>query len=97
MRGVSNSAFLVGNVEVNYCQFENVCVAKITNGGRREVVPRHHRPIGAIIGVGAVHRLTAVRWGLARQIVWASVLTIPASAFVSAVSFWIIRLIHPDA
>jgi inorganic phosphate transporter, PiT family len=56
-----------------------------------------HTITGAIVGVGAVHRLSAVRWGIARQIVWAWVLTIPASAFVAAVSFCIIRLIHPEA
>ncbi|MFZ2085365.1 MAG: hypothetical protein WAU92_12790 [Candidatus Sulfotelmatobacter sp.] len=39
-----------------------------------------------------------VRWGgVARRIVWASVLTIPASAFVAAIAFWLVRLIHPGA
>ena len=56
-----------------------------------------HTITGAIVGVGAVHRLSAVRWGVARQIIWAWVLTIPASAFVAAFSFWIIHLIHPQA
>ncbi|MGA7320142.1 MAG: hypothetical protein WBW98_06495 [Candidatus Sulfotelmatobacter sp.] len=35
--------------------------------------------------------------GVARRIVWASVLTIPASAFVAAIAFWLVRLIHPGA
>jgi PiT family inorganic phosphate transporter len=56
-----------------------------------------HTITGAIVGVGAVHRLSAVRWGVARQIVWAWVLTIPASAFVAALVFWTIRLIYPAA
>jgi inorganic phosphate transporter, PiT family len=56
-----------------------------------------HTITGAIVGVGAVHRLSAVRWGVARRIVWAWVLTIPASALVAAISFWIIRLVHPGA
>ncbi len=56
-----------------------------------------HTITGAIIGVGAVHRLSAVRWGVARRIVWAWVLTIPASAVVAGLVFWIIRLIHPVA
>jgi PiT family inorganic phosphate transporter len=46
-----------------------------------------HTITGAIIGVGAVKRLSAVRWGVARQIVWAWVLTIPASALIAALTY----------
>jgi inorganic phosphate transporter, PiT family len=56
-----------------------------------------HTITGAIVGVGATHRLSAVRWGVARRIVWAWVLTIPASALVAAFAFWVVRLIHPGA
>ena len=56
-----------------------------------------HTITGAIVGVGATTRLSAVRWGVARRIVWAWVLTIPASAAVAALTFWLIRLIHPGA
>ena len=56
-----------------------------------------HTITGAIVGVGATHRLSAVRWGVARRIVWAWVFTIPASAFVSALAFWLVRLVHPGA
>ena len=56
-----------------------------------------HTITGAIVGVGATHRLSAVRWGVARRIVWAWILTIPASALVAAVAFWLVRLIHPGA
>lgn len=56
-----------------------------------------HTITGAIIGVGAVNRLSAVRWGVARRIVWAWILTIPASAAVAAFVFWIIRFIYPAA
>ena len=56
-----------------------------------------HTITGAIVGVGATTRLSAVRWGVARRIVWAWVLTIPASAFVAAAVFEVIRLIHPGA
>jgi inorganic phosphate transporter, PiT family len=38
-----------------------------------------------------------VRWGVAGKIVWAWILTIPASALVAAVAFWIIRFFHPGA
>lgn len=48
-----------------------------------------HTITGAIVGVGSVQRLSAVRWGVAGNIVWAWVLTIPASAFIAAVAWWI--------
>jgi inorganic phosphate transporter, PiT family len=51
-----------------------------------------HTITGAIIGVGATRRLSAVRWGVARQIVWAWVLTIPASASIGALVYFITRL-----
>ena len=51
-----------------------------------------HTITGAIMGVGATHRLSAVRWGVATRIVWAWVLTIPISAAVAAVAYGIIRL-----
>ena len=56
-----------------------------------------HAIAGAIAGVGSVHRKKAVRWSLAREIVWAWVLTIPCAAFVAAVCFLIIRLFAPEA
>jgi len=56
-----------------------------------------HTITGAIIGVGSVQRLSAVRWGVATRIVWAWILTIPASAFVAAILFFIVRLFHPAA
>lgn len=56
-----------------------------------------HTITGAIVGVGAVHRLSAVRWGIARRIVWAWILTIPASAAVAGVVFWLIRWFNPGA
>ena len=48
-----------------------------------------HTITGAIIGVGSIRRLSAVRWGVAGRIVWAWVLTIPASAFIAAVTYWV--------
>jgi inorganic phosphate transporter, PiT family len=49
-----------------------------------------HTITGAIIGVGSIKRLSAVRWGVAGRIVWAWVLTIPAAAAISAVTYWIV-------
>jgi inorganic phosphate transporter, PiT family len=48
-----------------------------------------HTITGAIVGVGSTHRMSAVRWGVAGNIVWAWILTIPASAFVAAVAYWL--------
>lgn len=49
-----------------------------------------HTITGAIMGVGATKRLSAVRWGVAGRIVFAWILTIPLSAAVSAVTYWIL-------
>lgn len=53
-----------------------------------------HTITGAIVGVGAVHRLSAVRWGVAGRIVWAWILTIPASAVMAGVTFLLMRLFN---
>jgi PiT family inorganic phosphate transporter len=50
-----------------------------------------HTITGAIVGVGATHRFSAVRWGLAGRIVWAWVVTIPASALLAALSLYILE------
>jgi PiT family inorganic phosphate transporter len=52
-----------------------------------------HTITGAIVGVGATRRLSAVKWGVAGRIVWAWVLTIPIAASLAALSFLVIRLI----
>ncbi len=48
-----------------------------------------HTITGAIVGAGSARRVNAVRWGVAGSLVWAWVLTIPCSAFVAAVAWWI--------
>ncbi|MCO5106519.1 MAG: inorganic phosphate transporter [Burkholderiaceae bacterium] len=48
-----------------------------------------HTITGAIVGVGSSHKFSAVRWGLAGNIVWAWILTIPASAAMAAVGWWV--------
>jgi PiT family inorganic phosphate transporter len=52
-----------------------------------------HTITGAIVGVGSVQRLSAVRWGVAGRIVWAWLVTIPASAVMAGLTFWTIRSI----
>jgi PiT family inorganic phosphate transporter len=51
-----------------------------------------HTITGAIVGVGATRRLSAVRWGVAGRIVWAWILTIPVAAGLAALSYTILRL-----
>ena len=51
-----------------------------------------HTITGAIVGVGATRRLSAVRWGVAGQIVWAWLLTIPAAAAVGATVYYVVRM-----
>jgi PiT family inorganic phosphate transporter len=51
-----------------------------------------HAITGAIVGVGSTRRLSAVRWGVAGQIVWAWVLTIPAAFSIGAMTYLIVRL-----
>jgi PiT family inorganic phosphate transporter len=49
-----------------------------------------HTITGAIIGVGSIKRLSAVRWGIAGRIVWAWLLTIPAAAFIAALTYLLV-------
>jgi PiT family inorganic phosphate transporter len=55
-----------------------------------------HAITGAIVGVGSTRRLSAVRWGVAGQIVWAWVLTIPAAFFVAAVTYKLLALMGAE-
>jgi PiT family inorganic phosphate transporter len=48
-----------------------------------------HTITGAIVGVGATQKFSAVRWGVAGNIVWAWILTIPASAALAAAGWWV--------
>ena len=50
-----------------------------------------HTITGAIVGVGSSRKMSAVRWGVAGNIVWAWIFTIPASAFLAAIAWWLGR------
>ncbi len=54
-----------------------------------------HTITGAIVGVGAVQRLTAVRWGIAGNILWAWILTLPLSAVLSAILYMLVVTLAP--
>ncbi len=53
-----------------------------------------HTITGSIIGVGATTKLSAVKWGVAMRIIWAWILTIPASALVAAATLYFIKFLH---
>ena len=52
-----------------------------------------HTITGSIVGVGSARNVSAVRWGVAGNIVWAWILTIPCSAFIAGIAWWIGRLL----
>jgi PiT family inorganic phosphate transporter len=52
-----------------------------------------HTITGAIVGVGAAQSVSAVRWGIAGNIVWAWILTIPCSAFIAGLAWWLARVL----
>lgn len=52
-----------------------------------------HTLTGAIVGVGATKRLSAVRWGVTVNLVWAWILTVPVSALVAAVVYYVIHFL----
>jgi len=54
-----------------------------------------HTITGAIVGVGAVTKLSAIRWGVAGRIVWAWIFTIPATAFIAAVTWSLVHSLVP--
>jgi PiT family inorganic phosphate transporter len=51
-----------------------------------------HTITGAIVGVGSIQRLSAVRWGVAGRVVWAWILTIPGAAIISAAAYLVLRV-----
>jgi PiT family inorganic phosphate transporter len=53
-----------------------------------------HTITGAIVGVGAARRTSAVRWNVAQNIVWAWVITMPMAALIAAGAYWLTRLLH---
>ena len=68
-------------------------ITLFTASGLGIPVSTTHTITGAIVGVGAVRRLSAVRWGVAGRIVWAWILTIPASALIAALTYELLSLL----
>jgi inorganic phosphate transporter, PiT family len=76
------------------CAETAAAVSLFTSTAMGIPVSTTHTITGAIIGVGAIQRFSAVRWGIARRVVWAWVLTIPASGIMGIVAYWIIAAIR---
>jgi PiT family inorganic phosphate transporter len=55
-----------------------------------------HTITGAIVGVGSIRRVSAVRWGVAGRIVWAWILTIPAAGLIAALTYTVVALLGGD-
>ena len=51
-----------------------------------------HTITGSIMGVGSIRRLSAVKWGVAGGIIWAWIITIPAAALISALSYFLVTI-----
>jgi len=80
-----------------FCAEAAGAVTLFTTAAAGIPVSTTHTITGAIVVVGATQRLSAVRWGVAGRIVWAWILTIPASAAVAAALFWLMRWFNPAA
>jgi PiT family inorganic phosphate transporter len=76
-----------------FCAETGAAIAVFTATSLGLPVSTTHAIAGAITGVGSIHRLKAVRWGIATNIVWAWALTIPASAVIAWLSFLLLHLV----
>jgi len=75
-----------------FCAESGAAITLFISSALGVPVSTTHTITGAIMGVGSIRRLSAVRWGVARRIVWAWVLTIPCSAAISALAYSLVRL-----
>jgi PiT family inorganic phosphate transporter len=74
-----------------FCAESSAALTLAISSGFGIPVSTTHTITGAIMGVGSLKRLTSVRWGVAGQIIWAWVLTIPAAAMMSALAYALAR------
>jgi PiT family inorganic phosphate transporter len=74
-----------------FCAETGGAITLFTTGALGIPVSTTHTITGAIVGVGAAQNVSAVRWGIAGTIVWAWVLTIPCSAFIAGLAWWLGR------
>ncbi|MDD5197210.1 MAG: inorganic phosphate transporter [Candidatus Omnitrophica bacterium] len=74
-----------------FCAESGAAVMLFVSSALGVPVSTTHTITGSIMGVGSLKRLSAVRWGVAGNIIWAWILTIPCSAIISALAYIIIR------
>ena len=74
-----------------FCAESGAAVALFTSSAFGIPVSTTHTITGAIMGIGSIKRLSAVKWGVAGRIVWAWLLTIPCSAAISALAYTLVR------
>ncbi len=80
-----------------FCAETAAAISILLSTALHQPVSTTHVIAGSIAGVGSIHRLKAVRWGIAQNIVWAWVLTIPAAAIIAWLSYHVIHLTIPGA
>ncbi|MBS1172352.1 MAG: phosphate/sulfate permease [Proteobacteria bacterium] len=76
-----------------FCAETGGAVTLFLSAGLGIPVSTTHTITGAIVGVGSAHKLSAVRWGVAGGIVWAWILTIPCSALIAALAWYLGRIL----
>ncbi len=77
-----------------FCAETSAAISLFVSSSMGVPVSTTHTITGAIMGVGSMKRASAVKWGLAGTIGWAWVLTIPFSALIAAISYYLINLVH---
>lgn len=70
-----------------FCAESGAAITLVISSSLGVPVSTTHTITGAIMGVGSIRRLSAVKWGVARRIVWAWIITIPCSALISAIAY----------
>jgi PiT family inorganic phosphate transporter len=75
------------------CAESSAALVLFFTSARGIPVSTTHTITGSVVGVGSANRLSAVRWNVARRVVWAWVLTIPGSALVAALVYWIVAVL----
>lgn len=76
-----------------FCAELGAAVTLFVSSGFGIPVSTTHTITGSIMGIGSLHRMSAVKWGVAGRIIWAWILTIPCSAIISAMAYSLIRII----
>jgi PiT family inorganic phosphate transporter len=76
-----------------FCAESGAAVTLFTSSAFGIPVSTTHTITGAIMGIGSIKRLSAVKWGVAGRIIWAWILTIPCSAIISAIAYWSLHIL----